>query len=287
MYIFERRVPQFLISRPTIIRTILFTAIFALAFLNIYTPFGVTTMIKGTKFQLFLYSNLAILTGMLVIVVSRLLMFLASRKSPLTYFGYSIWIFVEIVSMASFYALFDIFYLRDAREPFDIAIAAIRNTALVILLPYSMLWLYFSYYDKVQQLKLLQRRPVAPKGVNDMLPFFDEKGTLRFSIKSQDLLYIEASDNYITIHYYDTKNKLSKYLVRNTLKKLESHHTYAGLLRCHRSFMVNFEKVKVMQKTSDGLILELHSDPSIQLPVSKTYVPGVINAFTSVSFTEI
>ena len=31
--------------------------------------------------------------------------------------------------------------------------------------------------------------------------FYDEKGELRISIAQENVLYIESSDNYITIHY--------------------------------------------------------------------------------------
>lgn len=184
MYIFERNVPLYLTNRTTITRTILFTAIFALAFLNIYTPFGVTNTIRGTKLQLFLYSNLAILTGMLVIVISRVLMVLQVRRRPLSYFGYSLWIVGEIISMAAFYALFDIYYLKDPREPLSIIQASVRNTALVILLPYTILWLYFSWRDKVHQLKQLLERPVKPKGIADMVPFSTKRAYSDFQLKT-------------------------------------------------------------------------------------------------------
>ena len=47
-----------------------------------------------------------------------------------------------------------------------------------------------------------------------MIPFRDEKGELRFSVKSKDVLYMEAADNYVSIHYID-RGKDASYMVRN------------------------------------------------------------------------
>ena len=114
-----------------------------------------------------------------------------------------------------------------------------------------------------------------------MLPFHDENGTLRFSIQQEDLLYLEASDNYVTIYYSDN-TKISKFLVRNTLKNFENTLKGNNLIRCHRSYMVNFDKVKILKKEKDGLILELNINQSCNIPVSKTFATNVTDAFSQV-----
>jgi DNA-binding LytR/AlgR family response regulator len=112
-----------------------------------------------------------------------------------------------------------------------------------------------------------------------MIPFHDEKHVLRISVKSEDLLYLESADNYVFIHYID-HGKISKYMVRNSLKNLDPELTKMGLLRCHRSFMVNFEKVKLIKKEKDGLKLELDLPEMVSLPVSKTYIDQIIRKFS-------
>jgi DNA-binding LytR/AlgR family response regulator len=61
--------------------------------------------------------------------------------------------------------------------------------------------------------------------------------------------------------------------------------TFSGseIIRCHRSYMVNFEKVKVIRKDKDGLKLELESPSVIDIPVSKTYVDNVMQIFSRFS----
>ena len=49
-------------------------------------------------------------------------------------------------------------------------------------------------------------------------------------------------------YFYLNKGKISKYLLRDTLKKMEEKFSGTEIIRCHRSYMVNFEKVKVIQE---------------------------------------
>jgi len=101
------------------------------------------------------------------------------------------------------------------------------------------------------------------------IAFTDEKGVLRLSLSGSDLLYIESSDNYVLIHY-SVNEKIKRYLLRNTLKNLERELENTMVTRCHRSFLVNLERVKVIRRDKDGLYIELDAPGSIDLPVSKS-----------------
>jgi DNA-binding LytR/AlgR family response regulator len=120
----------------------------------------------------------------------------------------------------------------------------------------------------------------------DMIPFYDDKSTLKFSVKKENLLYLESTENYISICYLN-KGKVSKYLLRDTMKKMEENFAGTEIIRCHRSYMVNFEKVKVIRKDKDGLKLELDNPSVIDIPVSKTYADNVMHTFSKYSqFTD-
>ncbi|MCB8998801.1 MAG: LytTR family transcriptional regulator [Bacteroidales bacterium] len=279
MLIWEKNIPAYLTSKTNIVRFVLFTAVFALIFINIYAPFGVETWYDVTEVQLFLYSSLLILLGMLVIVASRFLMLLFSKRKPIRYSDYAAWIFAEIVSMALVYALIQLFFLNGNKDFFSSFKKSVQITALVILLPYAILWLYLSLQEKSRQLEKLSSEPRTEPTPFGMIPFQDEKKVLRFSVKSEDLLYLESADNYIYIHYLD-HDKVSRYMVRNSLKNLEPQMSNMGLMRCHRSFMVNFEKVKLIKKEADGLKLELDIPAKLSLPVSKTYIEQIIMKFS-------
>lgn len=283
-----QKLPAYLTEKRNIVRLILFTAFFALIFVNIYAPFGIRTFLRATpnwaflknneEWELLIMSTAIILTGVLVVVISRVIMYHRVKSGiQLTVLKYIQWVAVEIFCMALFYTLYEIFFIPEPRIILIAFRKSLLNTSLVLLLPYGLMWLYLSWKDKDKQLQALaQSAEVGPQKL--MIPFKDEKGTLRISIKPTDLLYLQGSDNYVTL-YYNTQSKPSKFLLRTTLKKLEEDLSDISILRCHRSYMVNIEKVKLVRKDKDGLILELDTLPPIDIPVSKTYMNDVLQAF--------
>ena len=275
----QKPIPSYLTEKGNIVRLIILTAVFALVFINIYAPFGVETWYNVTKLEFLAYSSLVILTGVLVVVISRILMYYLSKKHTLFLWQYFIWVLAEVFSMAMFYTLFEKLILKDQRFFGDIFQASAKNTALVLLLPYSILWLYFSWREKKQQLIKLTENPTATDTSKNMIPFYDEKGELRFSIKLENLLYLESADNYVNIYYQD-KGKTARFMLRNTIKRLEESFKGTEIIRCHRSYMVNFDKVKILRKDKEELCLDLDVPSAISLPVSKSYVERVMETFT-------
>lgn len=276
----EKKIPEYLISRKNIITLVIFTAIFALIFINVYAPFGVNTWFDVTKIELFLYSSLVILTGMLVVVISRVIMYLFCRISLINYWQFALWVLVEILSMAFVYSIFVKFILVDSRDFIDIWSVSIKNTSLVLIIPYVLLWMYFSWKEKNEKLGQIAENDIPVTNIKAMIPFYDEKGTMRISIKQDDLIYISSADNYVTMHYLNGK-KVSKMLIRNSMNFYENEFRELNIIRCHRSYMVNFNKVKMIRKEGDGLHIDLDIDPTISLPVSKKYSDDVMEAFSS------
>ena len=280
MLIWEKKIPEFLVFKKNIVNRILFTAAFALVFINIYAPFGVNTWFNVTKLEIFLYSSALILTGILVMVMSRIVMFQVSKKHHLNYLQYGSWEIMEIVFMALVYTLLKIFFLREKHDIAEDFIVSLQITALVVILPYIILTLYFSWKDKTQKLENLEhfKEESTLKATIKLLPFYDEKNVMRFSIVHSDLLYLEAADNYTTI-YFLNKEKISNYLLRNSLKNLEEYLSEYSFVRCHRSFIVNFDKIKLIRKEKDGLKLEIDAPTELVIPVSKKYSQDVLNEF--------
>jgi hypothetical protein len=276
---FQKPIPPYLNEKQNIFRLILFTSIFALIFINIYSPFGVDKWFRLTNLEFLTYSSLVILAGVLIVVISRVIMFQVCKRHLINVWQYLLWIFTEVLFMAMFYALFEKIFLDDYRVFSDLVKLSARNTALVLLLPYSVLWLYFSWKDKKDQIDRLADIQSFPSNTRNMIPFYDDKGILKFSIKKENLLYLESAENYVNICYLN-KGKVSKYLLRDTLKKIEEKFSGTEIIRCHRSYMVNFDKVKVIKKDKDGLKLELENPSETDIPVSKTYVNSVMQTFS-------
>lgn len=276
--------PAYLLEKSNTIRMILFTVVFALLFINIFEPFNSRNWYPDVSdFSYFFFSSLIILTGMLVVVVSRLIMGFRIRKKTISHLQYALWVLAEIMAMSLFFSLFSKYVPQgvEHRNFFDIFKQSATNTSLVLLLPYSISMLYFSWKEKS---RLLEEKNTS---VNDaisskkgLIAFPDEKGELKISIAIDHLIYIDSADNYATIHYLK-KDKISNFLIRNSLKWMEENLTAdSPLVRCHRSFMVNLDKVKVLRKTKDGIFLELDAPNMDDIPVSKTYYDKVMAKFS-------
>lgn len=283
----QSKIPSYMYDKSNVIRLILLTAAFALLFINIFQPFNSRGWYPDiSEFKYFFFSSLIILTGMLVVVISRLVMLRYTRNHELLVWQYALHVFAEVVSMSLFYTVFAAFFPRSGieRDLLDIFIQSSKNTAWVLLLPYSILWLYFSWREKnklLEKISLKKNETDSPK--RNLVAFPDEKGELKISIDLEHLLYIDSADNYATIHYLN-KSKLSHYLIRNSLKWMEENLTNeTPLVRCHRSYVVNLDKVKVLRKTKDGIFLEMDAVNTPDIPVSKTYYQRVMDKFSKYS----
>jgi len=289
----QRLIPVFLVSKKNIILLLVFVFFFSILFLNIYKPFDDAHFFEFwekeslTPTQYFITTLIIVLCGITILSLSRLVMYLLKNKIRLTYLAYSVWIFGEILIMSVLYALAVKIRLNDPRDFFDIAPQAMLYISLILFLPYTVSWLYLSLQDKklhlarmVQMSKYIDEEnyfAIQPDKFN-LIHFNDDKGTLRLSIKFNNLYYIESSDNYVNI-YYENKGKVARFLLRRSLKSIEDNYADYPLVRCHRSYIVNINKVKVLRKDKEGIFLDLDYLNLPDLPVSKTYSEQVVKLF--------
>lgn len=282
MSLLQRKIPAFIYKRSNLTSLVIFTAVFALLFINIYKPFESPQWYPLTEFEYFLYSSLIILTGVLVVVISRIIMFYYTKKRTLNYGEYIVWVICEIFFMSLFYTLYS-YTLEETRDFWEVYRSSVIHTALVLLLPYTISVLYLSWREKSKRVKELEEEREAEESTSpaiEVLTFRDEKGELQLSIKKESLLYMEAADNYVSVCYL-SKTGVSRYLIRNTLKEMEERFAHTRVIRCHRSFMVNLDQVKIARRTSSGIVLDLGTDKIPDIPVSRTYADRIAQWFTT------
>ncbi len=107
-----------------------------------------------------------------------------------------------------------------------------------------------------------------------ILTLIAENGKDKLMILPQQLCYIEADDNYVTVVFQE-EQKIRKELLRSSLGRIESQITVSHIRRCHRSYMVNLQKVYRVSGNAQGYKLHLWqvAEP---LPVSRGYAKQVI-----------
>jgi hypothetical protein len=275
-------IPDYLKDKSTIITQVMFVSLFALVFINIYSPFNASTWIDMGRIQFFFYSSALILFGMLVIVISKLIFYLLIGRIRFTYLIFGLWHITEIFLLAAVYLVVDLVLLNSGMELVERFSDLLFITLLVLAIPYSLSWLYLSMKDKRNKLEHLVENTSLEFKEKKMITFRDETEKLRFSIKSADILYVESTDNYVTVHTLE-KGKVRKIMLRNTMKRLEKELEGTLIQRCHRSFMVNFENIKLVKLISTNLYIFMDSPEEIRIPVSRTYAEHVHEFLNRVS----
>ena len=135
-------------------------------------------------------------------------------------------------------------------------------TAAIGIFPGIGIWIY-----KTQWMVLPTVPTEEPSATID---FPGSNGKISLSIPLAQLSFLESEGNYIRISYWEG-NTLKKQLVRNRMNALEQHlQTYPGLVRCHRSFLVNLDQVTNVRGNRNGYKLTLREIDG-ELPVSRGY----------------
>ncbi|MDR0546897.1 MAG: LytTR family transcriptional regulator [Dysgonamonadaceae bacterium] len=279
----NQKIPAYLYNRPNIITLILSTAIFALVFINIYTPFNSRDWYPAiSDFKFFVFSSLIILTGVLVVAIIRIILYYYGKKHSITMGRYAICIVCEVFFMSLFYTTYSL-VLKPNRDYLEVFKESTVNTALVLLLPYTLIHLYLIYKENKQQLRDIENQknqPVETTNLQKTFLFYDEKNELRLSVNRNNLLYIESADNYVQIWYLN-KGSLARFMLRNSMKTMEEQLADTNVLRCHRSYMVNFEQINVIRRQKDGMYVEFGIKDVPDIPISKKYSEKVIQYFTN------
>ena len=97
-----------------------------------------------------------------------------------------------------------------------------------------------------------------------------ENGKDKLEIPLSDFIYIGSTGNYIQV-FYLMNQELRNILLRNTLKQVEEQVSDCpSIIKCHRAFLVNKNKIIRIKGNSQGLRLILN-DTSEEIPVSRNY----------------
>lgn len=91
---------------------------------------------------------------------------------------------------------------------------------------------------------------------NDAVFTFKSNGA-EVKICCADIVFFESYGHYITIHMNDT----STYIMRGTLRAIDSELNGKGFVRIHRGFTVNLSYVKRIEQASVFLDSEWESVP--------------------------
>lgn len=227
--------------------------------------------------------TISFISGFGVLALSRVLLSLVGRKHDLSPAAMVIWIVAELIVCVSVIAL--VLWGLCGGGTVDLASlvgALVLGMAGVLLVPTVVTYLIRRLreaQDEVVRLRQLtghqdgQAKQAAEASVN----FFAKGGRLAFSTRMGNILYIEAADNYVNIHYLNGE-KEETFILFNSMKNIEKSFAGTSLMRCHRGYMVNADNVRLMRKEALGLVLEINHCAKT-IPVSKSFAEPVTQYF--------
>ena len=205
----------------------------------------------------------------------------------MSFLGYIFWCLAEVLVICLAYSFITVPLTGIGWDQFPKTLGnALLYGTISLIIPYILAGMFFAIQDKNQTIRLMNYgnvvldENVLPSKL-EKITLFDNSGDLKLCVSASNLFYIESDDNYIIVWYSDSGGDLKRYMLRCRLKTVEESFRGSSLVRCHRKYIVNMDKVKVLRKEKDGYELDLDSDSISPIPITKTYEKNVLACFNS------
>ena len=284
----NKKTPRYLLESRTLTGSVIFIVLFSILFMIIYGPYSstswLTLMLQEQEssevysgFRMVMASVAFYLVAIAFLILSKVLLHQVHRRHPITNGQLMLWVGGEVVMESFIYTVFtELFVITDPNIFLSILGRSILVLAFILIVPYVICVLYAT--TRYQRL-LLNR--IGMNMVNDktdntdprLIHLVDSTGKLKMSISIDSLYYVESQDNYVKI-YYEADGKLCNYMLRSTTKAIENKFG-EYLVRCHRGYIVNKNKIKIFRNDRDGMYIKLTHDGIRQIPVSKSYSSNI------------
>lgn len=254
------KIPASLLSVPTLLLHVLAIPVFYLGFILLYRSQWMVRFMQADN-EMLVFNSLMVMCIMIGVLCASRIPMTASRKHlRLTWWQYTLWSLAEVVVFSAFAALYmALIYGNIGYFP-----------ALGNCLRLSFSILPYPYLIIAMLMTLL--RPDEPQAAEeDLVRFADITGRLKLVIAHDVILYIEAQENYVSIHYLEGESP-KEYSLRQSMRGIEELMERHGIVRCQRSYYVNPSHVKVLRRDKEGIIqAELDIANAKSVPVSPKY----------------
>ena len=238
-----------------------FVFLYALIFINVYEPFNINEWGK-------IYYWDYILIGIGVFLTTQVILhfiFKSYRAKLYSVFLYGI---IEVAIIAFIFYMLENSQFNTFDQKLKEYTLTFKYTGLVIMVPYLMFFWYVHLRFKLSSLKKYQQT-ISVDG-KKLMSITDENSNLKMAIKPDKLVYVKSAGNYLELFYLNA-NKLTKELIRGSIKEFESKITKKKILRTHRSYIVNLQYLSSFKKTRKGYALMLEHVTDEVIPISSTY----------------
>ncbi len=287
----RKKAPRFLLESRTLVGSVIAIVLFSILFMIIYGPYSSTswlTLMAGehdgggvfSRFHEVMASIVFYLVGIAFFTLSKVILYHIGRKYQLYNMHLVSWIGGEVVMISLIYTVFTtLFNLANPDIFLNIWGRSILVLSFIIVIPYIICVQAATNRHQSQLLDRLGMNVVNDTKTDDvdhdpkLIHLVDSTGRIKMSINIDSLYYVESQDNYVKI-YYDSDGKLCNYMLRSTTKAIENRFSDC-LIRCHRGYLVNKNKIRIFRNDRDGMYICLMHDGIRQIPVSKSYALSI------------
>lgn len=112
---------------------------------------------------------------------------------------------------------------------------------------------------------------IVPMSPNTIIIRGENKNE-KLELQKNELLFIQAVENYIEIYFVDADKKLRSKTFRQTLSNV--HKQVSFLEKCHRSYLVNINNIREIQGNSQSAKISFLLVEK-QIPLSKTLYKSI------------
>lgn len=273
-------IPKFLLDKRYLMGSVIFILTFSFLFMTLYTPFSITAWFSITNLTHLGMTAAFYFVALAIMLISKQIMYSVQNRVTFTFAKYILWLFGEMIVISLFYTFFTSVFISPSVQPaWIILLKAIGCVLLIMAIPYTILTLYAAYKAKTEELQMLQYEMSLSNEPTVVYPslinLYDYNGTLKLTINSDTLYYMESQDNYVKI-FYENHGKLLSYMLRCRTKTIEENLADTSMVRCHRSYMVNVMKINQIKKRSKIRYIILSNKDIKPIPVSKSYFKNLI-----------
>lgn len=253
------KIPSSILSLTVLLLHVFAMPVFFLGFILIYNSQWMSEFLNAGLGVIF---NVLMITSILigVIGISRFIMTMVGRNGRISWWQYALWSFGEVFVFSCFAALYMALVYGDYGY-FPALGECLRLSFATLSYPYIIFALLFA----------LIRPDEIEANEEDLVRIADSTGRLKLVIAHDVILYIEAQENYVSIHYMEGE-KQKEYSLRQSMRGIEELMEKHGIIRCQRSYFVNPRHVTVLRRDKEGFIqAELDVNNSKPVPVSPKY----------------
>lgn len=217
--------------------------------------------------------HIVLLTCVIAVILSatRVPLHFAIRGRYMKRWQWAVLAVGEIFLSACFMALYTELFKHNPGGWFQSLSHCLKFTFLILCYPAIFFYMLQVILTKDKEIE----EAMSPRADNSLVKFYDEHKRLKLTIAPDAVLYIESQANYVIINYIDeTKegNRIRQFQLRNSMKSIESQIRQHSMVRCHRSFFINPDRIKVLRRETDGITkAELNVKGAAAVPVSRQY----------------